>query len=47
MLMKLLGFLVALILVVWFISDPHTAGHDVHNAITGLFAFLGAAGSGS
>jgi hypothetical protein len=46
MLMKIVGFLVAIFVVVWIFSDPVAAGHDMHSWITGLFAFFGALAKG-
>lgn len=46
MLMKLLGWLIGIILVIWLISNPARAGVTVHNIVTGLITFATTAGSG-
>ncbi len=40
MLQKVLGWIVAILLVVWIISNPTSAGDTVHSWITGLIDFF-------
>ena len=40
MLQKVLGILVAILIVVWIVSDPATAGNTVHDWISGIITFF-------
>jgi hypothetical protein len=40
LLQKVLGILVAILIVVWIVSDPATAGNTVHDWITGIITFF-------
>jgi hypothetical protein len=40
LLQKVLGILVAILIVVWIVSDPATAGNTVHDWISGIITFF-------
>ena len=40
MLQKAVGIIVAILIVVWIVSDPAGAGSSVHNWITGIITFF-------
>jgi hypothetical protein len=39
-LQKVLGVIVALLIIVWIVADPASAGNTVHGWITGILTFL-------
>lgn len=40
LLQKVLGILVAIVIIVWIVSDPAGAGNSVHNWISGIVTFF-------
>jgi hypothetical protein len=40
LLQKVLGFIVALLIIVWIVANPASAGDTVHTWITGVVTFL-------
>ena len=40
LLQRVLGILVAVLIVVWIVSNPAAAGNSIHGWITGLFTFF-------
>jgi len=40
LLQKVLGALVALLIIVWIVANPASAGDTVHTWITGILTFL-------
>ncbi len=40
MLQKVLGIIVAIVIVVWIVSNPASAGDTVHGWISGLVTFF-------
>lgn len=40
MLQKVLGILVALLIIIWIVANPAAAGDTVHSWITGILTFL-------
>jgi len=40
LLQKTIGILVAILIVVWIVSNPASAGDAVHSWISGLITFL-------
>lgn len=40
LLQKVLGALVALLIIVWIVANPASAGDTVHGWITGILTFL-------
>ena len=40
LLQKVLGYIVALLIIVWIVANPASAGDTVHTWITGVFTFL-------
>jgi hypothetical protein len=40
LLQKTIGIIVAILIVVWIVSDPASAGNTVHNWITGIISFF-------
>lgn len=43
MLMKIALWITGIILVIWAVTNPATAGHDVHALVTGFFTFASSA----
>ena len=40
MLQRILGIIVAILIIVWIVSDPTSAGDTVHTWITGIITFF-------
>jgi hypothetical protein len=40
LLQKILGISVALLIIIWIVSDPSGAGNTVHSWITGIITFF-------
>jgi hypothetical protein len=40
LLSRLIGFVVAILIIVWIVSNPAAAGDTVHGWITGLLTFF-------
>ena len=40
MLSKIIGIIVAVLIIVWIVSNPAAAGDTVHGWITGLLTFF-------
>jgi hypothetical protein len=40
LLARLIGFIVAILIIVWIVSNPAAAGDIVHGWITGLLTFF-------
>jgi hypothetical protein len=40
LLSRLIGIIVAVLIIVWIVSNPAAAGDSVHGWITGLFTFF-------
>jgi uncharacterized membrane protein len=40
LLQKVAGWIVAVLVIVWIISDPATAGNTVHDWIAGIITFF-------
>jgi hypothetical protein len=40
LLQKVLGYIVALLIIVWIVANPASAGDTVHTWITGVLTFL-------
>jgi hypothetical protein len=40
LLQKLIGIIVAILIVVWIVASPAAAGNDVHTWITGIITFF-------
>ena len=40
MLMKIIGWIVGILIVVWVVSTPGGAGNDVHSWISGILSFF-------
>jgi hypothetical protein len=40
LLSRLIGFIVAILIIVWIVSNPAAAGDTVHGWITGLLTFF-------
>jgi hypothetical protein len=39
-LMKIIGWLVGILIVVWVVSSPSRAGNDVHSWVAGILSFF-------
>jgi hypothetical protein len=39
-LQRFVGILVAVVIVVWIVSDPSAAGSTVHGWVTGIISFI-------
>ena len=40
MLQRVLGIIVAVLIIVWIVSNPASAGNTVHSWITGIITFF-------
>lgn len=40
MLQRVLGIIVAILIVVWIVSNPAAAGDTIHGWLTGIFTFF-------
>ncbi len=40
MIAKIVGWIIVIAILVWIISNPAQAGHDVHTWITGIIDFF-------
>ncbi len=40
MLQRILGIIVAVLIIVWIVSDPAAAGNTVHSWINGILTFF-------
>ncbi len=40
MLQRVLGIIVAVLIIVWIVSNPAAAGNTVHSWITGILTFF-------
>jgi hypothetical protein len=38
--MKIIGWIVGILIVVWVVSTPSGAGNDVHSWISGILSFF-------
>ena len=40
LLSRLIGIIITILIIVWIVSNPATAGNDVHGWIAGIFVFF-------